>query len=86
MGSALYGVNPVTKSQNIFLKAVRKLKSTLELGFLTLSFKINYGSHRLLGILYQLFHKGNNPIWLVILDFYRLISSFVSKEEMQIRV
>ena len=86
MGSALYGINPVTEAQNIFLEAVRKLKSTLELGLLTIPFKINHGSHRLLGILYQFFHKGNNPVWLVILDFYRLISSFVSKEEMQIRV
>ena len=86
MGSALYGVNSVTESQNIFLKAVRKLKSTLKFGLLTLPLKINYGSHRLLGILYQLFHKGNDAVWLVILDFYRLISSFISKEEMQIRI
>ena len=82
MCSALYGVNPVTKAQNIFLKTVRKLKGTFKLGLLTLPFKINHGSHRLIGILYQLFHKGNDTVWLVILDFYRLIPSFISKKEM----
>ena len=86
MCSALYGVNPVTKTQNVFLKAVRKLKSTFELGLLALPFEINHGSHRLIGILYQLFHKRNDAVWLVILDFYRLIPSFISKEEMQIRI